>query len=177
MRLWYTALCMQIPIRKKEQHRRYADAGGPVLLTKAGIKRLEQTLNDLEKNQLPKAITEVRRTAEMGDFSENAAYQEAKARMRRIHGRITMIRDRLSRAQVIKHASSGFVEIGSIVVLNIGGTEKTFEIVGPSETNPSRGRISHLSPLGSALRGHSAGDQIRLATSGKEITCQIIKIS
>ena len=168
--------CMQVPIRKSEQTKRYSDPGGPILLTPAGIKRLEETLHDLQKNQLPPAIADVQRTGEMGDFSENAAYQEAKARMRHIHSRIAILKDRLSRAQIIKYAPSGFVEIGSTVVLKINGEEKTFEIVGPSETNPTHGRISHLSPLGAALMNHAKRDQVKLQTGDKEIVYEIINV-
>lgn len=167
---------MQVPIRKSEQTRRYTDAGGPVYLTASGITRLKETVFDLEKNQLPKAIEEVQRTATMGDFSENAAYQEAKGRMRRIHSRLATLKDRLNRARPIAHQKSGFVGLGSIVVLNVRGTQKTFEIVGPAETDPSRGRISHLSPLGATLMDHAKGDIVRLKTGNQETTYTIALI-
>lgn len=168
---------MQVPIRKSEQLRKYGDTGGPVYLTVAGIARLRETLNALEKRDLPQAIADVQSTAQMGDFSENAAYQEAKGRLRRINGRIESLKDRLARAKPIEHrGGSAFVELGSTVVVRMGGQEKTYEIVGPAETNPSRGRISHLSPLGVALMGHRAGDTLSFANGDKKIECEIVEV-
>lgn len=171
---------MQIPIRKSEQSRQYTDAGGPVPLTASGIKRLEFTLADLEKNQLPKAIAEVSRTGAMGDFSENAAYQDAKGRMRRLHSRIAFLKDRLNRAQVIGSDKdwhpTGAIRLGSKVTLKINGAQKIYEIVGPAETNPSRGRISHLSPLGAELMERKAGDKGELKAGGANTTYEILKV-
>lgn len=169
---------MQVPIRKSEQSRHYTDDGGPVYLTAAGIKRLEATLCDLEKNQLPQAIAEVQRTGAMGDFSENAAYQDAKGRLRRINSRIAVLKDRLNRVQVItrdQHNTSS-IRLGSTVTLKINGAQKTYEIVGPAETDPERGRISHVSPLGAALIGHVPGDEIRLMTGDHEAIYTILEI-
>lgn len=162
---------MRGPIRKSEEFRKFQDDGGPVHLTVAGKDKLERTLRELER-ELPQAIAEVGRTKEFGDLSENAGYQEAKARMRRIHSQIFSLQDKLKRAQVIKKDTSGFVTLGSMVVLEVNGSRKQFEIVGPQETNPSRGRISHLSPLGAALIGHITGDSITF----RDITYRIIEI-
>lgn len=171
---------MQIPIRKSEQTRRYTDAGGPIPLTAAGIKRLKATLDDLEKRELPRAIEEVSRTGAMGDFSENAAYQDAKGRMRRIHTRIAFLKDRLNRAQVIGSEKdwhpTGAIRLGSKVTLKINGVQKMYEIVGPAETNPSRGRISHLSPLGAALIDRKASDKGELKSGAVETAFEILKV-
>lgn len=168
---------MQIPIRKSEQFKKYSDAGGAIPLTGAGIERIKATLFALEKNELPQAIADMHRTAEMGDFSENAAYQEAKGRLRRINARILILKDRLARAKPIskKHAS-GFIELGSTVTLTINGAQKTYEIVGPAETDPSRGRISHLSPLGAALIGHAKGDRVHFSPGGTQTIYEILEI-
>ncbi len=168
---------MQVPIRKSEARQRYNDKGGPIPLTSTGILQLKATLFDLEKKALPKAIADAQRTAEMGDFSENAAYQEAKGRLRGINSRILIIKDRLARAQPISSTNkSPFVELGSFVALIMNGLQKTYEIVGPTETDPAAGRISHLSPLGEQLIGHLKGDKIRLALGGKETLCEIVEV-
>ncbi len=168
---------MQIPIRKSEQFKKYSDAGGAIPLTTTGIERLKATLLTLEQDELPQAIADMHRTAEMGDFSENAAYQEAKGRLRRINSRILLLKDRLARAQpILKKHTSGFIALGSTVVIKTGGQEKTYEIVGPAETNPSRGRISHLSPLGEALIGHAKGDRVKFSASDRETVYEILEV-
>ena len=171
---------MKIYKKKPKQSRRYADAGGPVPLTAAGIKRLRATLDDLEKRELPRSIEEVSRTGAMGDFSENAAYQDAKGRLRRIHTRIAFLKDRLNRAQVISSDKdwhpTGAIRLGSKVTLKINGTQKIYKIVGPAETNPSRGRISHISPLGAALIDRKAGDKGELNIGTIRTAFEIIKV-
>lgn len=168
---------MQVPIRKSEATRKYTDKGGPIPLTNAGILELKETLFDLEKKALPKAIADVQRTAEMGDFSENAAYQEAKGRLRGINSRILMLKDRLARAQPIGNKTkSPFVELGSTVVLKMSNAQKTYEIVGPTETDPGAGRISHVSPLGEQLIGHLSHDKLTLTLGGKKVACEILEV-
>lgn len=152
---------MRLPIRRAERLKTGGD-DRPVQLTKEGLEKLKRKLEQLEKNELPEAIEDVRRTAEFGDFSENAEYQEAKWRMRRLHGQIFNLKEKIKRAVVIKTdaASEGTVQLGCSVALEKNGSRKSFQIVGPEEADPSRGRISHLSPLGRNLMGHKIGDTV-----------------
>lgn len=171
---------MQVPIRKSEQSRRYKDDGGPVPLTATGIRRLKVTLHELKTRELPRVIEEVQRTGAMGDFSENAAYQDAKGRLRRIHASIATLKDRLNRAQVIGSDNDWHptvaIRLGSKVTLKLNGTQKIYELVGPAETDPNRGRISHVSPLGAALMGRRAGDKGELKAGKTRTAFEILKV-
>ena len=142
------------------------DQEGPLYLTPAGIERLKVRLERL-KHSLPELISETARTAAYGDRSENAEYQAAKSLLRRTHRQIETTENQLKRAvPIMKGAGAlGAAQIGSTVVLETkNGKQKTFEIVGPHETDPARGRISHMSPLGVALIGHKKGDAVSLVT-------------
>lgn len=151
---------MRLPIRRSERLKTGGD-DGPLYLTKEGLEKLKMKLEKLEKLELPQAIEDVRITAEFGDFSENAEYQEAKARMRRLHGQVLNLKEKIKRAVLIQtNLIHDVVQLGSTVVLEKDGTLKTFQIVGPHEADPARGRISHLSPLGSSLVGHKVGETI-----------------
>ncbi|MDE2079659.1 MAG: GreA/GreB family elongation factor, partial [Patescibacteria group bacterium] len=103
----------------------------------------------------------------------------AKAALRRTNWQILHIEDQIKHAEIIKSGPSSTVRIGSTVVLAMDG-QKIFEIVGPHETDPERGRISFESPLGSALMGHKEGDNITFNPLGKDAgrsrTCRILKI-
>lgn len=97
----------------------------------------------------------------MGDLSENAAYTAAKFYLRRINDRITSIGEKLKFAIIIEEGSSdGVVRIGSTVTVCVNGKDATFAVLGAHETNPSKGAISYLSPVGAALLGHRAGDVV-----------------
>lgn len=179
MILWFykTPYIMKAPKRKSEQNRKYDDVGGPVYLTKEAVERMKKTLARLEKQELPQAIEDTRRTGEFGDFSENAEYQEAKHRMRGLHARIFSLKEKLKHAiEIVPGSDGGFVRLGSTVTLETNGKQKVFQIVGPQETDPRRGRISHLSPLGATLLNHGVGDTITLHTEKGEVHYAIIKL-
>lgn len=149
----------------------------PVHLTQGGLDRLKDQLERLKKS-LPQLIGETARAAAYGDRSENAEYKEAKSTLRRTHRQIIGIEDRIKRSVVIKKdpGATGSVQIGSTVVLEIKGKQKTFEILGSYETDPARGRISFQSPLGAALLGHMVGEDIIVETPGGAQEYRILEI-
>ena len=144
----------------------------PLPITAAGRKQLEERLARLKK-ALPDLALEVQRTAAYGDRSDNAEYKQAKGALRATHRKIFEIEQQLKRAVVIPSGpdASGAIRLGSTVELELkvdgadgaaNGTRKIFHIVGPHETNPSEGRISHESPLGAALIGKTSGETVTL---------------
>lgn len=168
---------MRVPQRRSEQEsrmRRQSD----YLLTPEAIERLHRDLADLRLRQRPQAAAEMRRTAEMGDLSDNAGYSTAKAQLTRINNRILANEERLKRAVPIERGtgSSGRIRIGSTVVVARNDREQTFEILGSQESSPGRGRISYCSPLGAALMGHRTGDDVAAIVNGREITYRIIRV-
>lgn len=137
----------------------------PVHLTPEGIKRLRERLAKLKKD-MPAFAEEAARTAAYGDRSDSSEYKEAKGILRRTHRQIFAIEDQLKRVVEIPSgpSASGTIQLGSTVKLESNGTIKTFRILGSSETNPGNGRISHVSPLGSALLGKVKGDVVEVQT-------------
>lgn len=147
-------------------------------MTPAAIERMKRELDRLIREDRPKAVKEAQRTAEMGDFSENAAYSEAKYQLRKINSRITTLEERIKDAIPIEAGpdASGRVRLGSTVVIETGGRNTTYEIVGAQETDPSRGRISHASPLGQILIGRSEGESAVLKAGTKETVFRIVEV-
>jgi transcription elongation factor GreA len=166
---------MQIP--RRQWSRRPPPNYEPVYLTPEGVKRLTARLARL-KASLPAAIAETARTSAYGDRSDNAEYKESKGILRRTHGQIFNIEDQLKRVILIPSGTgaAGTIQLGSTVMLEINSkikksdtassaaSRKTFRILGSSETDPGRGRISHTSPLGAALLGHVVGDTVNVQT-------------
>ena len=167
---------MRVPIRKPGK---YTHLKPDPHLTGEKLGELKNELERLQTVSQPRAITEVRRLAEMGDFSENAAYAIAKGRLRGINQRILELQDHLKRAVIIrpnKHTET--VQLGSSVTVAINGRQQTFVILGSSETDPNAGVISHRSPVGAALMGRRAGDQVQFQLANKKrVTCTIIRIA
>jgi transcription elongation factor GreA len=167
---------MRIPTRKSEIWRN-AKQTDDHFFTPAALERMKADLERLTKKERGTAAEEVHRTKQMGDLSENAGYQEAKATLRRINDRITTLEARIKHAVVIeKGEQDGKIRIGSTVTLYVNGKQTTFTILGSHETSPGKGRISHLSPLGKLLLGRHEGEQVTLHLDGRAIEYGIVKV-
>ncbi len=164
---------MRVPIRKPGK---YTHLKPDPHLTEEKFKELKNKLEKLKASQ-PEAAREVSRLAEMGDFSENAAYQMAKGRLRGINQRILDMQDHLSHAVMIRPVkNTETVQLGHKVTIEINGEQRTYLILGSCEADPSQGIISHNSPIGSALMGRKAGEKVKISQKNKIIECQIIKV-
>jgi transcription elongation factor GreA len=166
---------MRLPTRKSEILQGTKKISDNFLSPQA-IQKYKNELEDLLKNQRAPAIKEVQRTAEMGDFSENAAYQMAKWRLRGINYRITTLEEKLKSAVVIKASTDGRISIGSTVTLETNGRQIIYQILGSQESNPTKGLISYLSPIGAALIGHKAGDEVSINIQDKNVFYKILEI-
>lgn len=165
---------MRTPIRKAGK---YTHLKIDPHITKGKYDELKIKLEKLIKISRPRAAEEVKRLALMGDFSENAAYQIAKGKLRGINQRILDIENLLKRAEIIKpKKGENTVQIGSFVTIENKGEEKIYQILGSTETNPLKGIISHNSPIGSALIGKKTGDIAKIKLTNKIVEYKITKI-
>lgn len=156
---------MRVPTRKSEQNRLLKKHVEEVVyLTEEGLKKLKRTIEKIEAD-LPFLRKEVERTAELGDFSENEEYKDAKYKLRRANGRLLNAKDKLKRVEVISTANTGgVIQIGSTVTISDGEKEKTYQILGPQESDPLKGIISNISPLGQQLIGKREGETAVIET-------------
>jgi len=157
---------MQTPQRKPGK---YSNIKPDANITKEKYHSLQYRLEKLIKHSRPQAAEEVKRLAADGDFSENHAYQMAKGRLRGINSRISEIEDHLKRAIIIQSPQNNDkAQLGHRVYVDVGGKEKCYLILGPSETDPENNIISYLSPLGKLLIGKKAGETAVLVINGQE---------
>jgi transcription elongation factor GreA len=143
-----------------------------VQMTPVGYRQLVDELSELEKIKLQEAIDRVARAREFGDLSENAEYHSAKEDLSALEGRIEELKDIITRVQVVdsKKSDDGEVAMGSVVHIEINGTDHEFTIVGEWEADPAAKKISHESPLGKALMGKKVGEDVEVeAPAGKVI--------
>lgn len=163
---------MRVPYRKPGQ---YNYAKKDPLITADKFEQLKNKLERLKRNQ-PGAAAEVSRLAQLGDFSENVEYQLAKGRLRRINQEVQILENQIYQAKIIQSTNTGKIEIGSTVTVLVNNEHKKYTILGSEETDPSRGIISHHSPIGEALLGKKAGDVVELNAGGKEVKYEIKEI-
>ncbi len=165
---------MQVPTRRADKlPRQKSDPH----LTPEKFREFSETLKKLKEIKRPREAAEVKRLAEMGDFSENAGYQMAKSRLRGINRRIDEISDLLTRAEIITpNKNPEQVELGNLITLEKEGKQKKYRLLGSAETDPQNGVISHNSPLGGTLLGKKIGDQIQISLADRTINYKIIDI-
>ena len=137
-------------------------------ITRAGLEKLKEELTHLERVERPANIRAIEEASSHGDLSENAEYHAAKERQSFIDGRINELRAIIGRAEVIEvdEGPRDTAVFGRTVRLYDVQTEEEIEyqLLGPYESEPEKGKISVSSPIGQALVGSKVGDEIRVRT-------------
>ena len=146
------------------------------MITEVKFLELKEKLEYLKNKARPQTAAEVARLAEMGDFSENYAYQAAKGRLRGINNNILKLEHQLNRAVIIKPKNNDRLAVGHTVTVESNGKSKTYQILGSSETDPTRGIISQNSPIGSALLGKKVGEIVNVTLGNKQTEYKITSI-
>lgn len=150
------------------------------VLTYAGLKELENELQDLKVNRRREIAQKIKEAREQGDLSENAEYDAAKDEQRDIEARIEEIEKLLKHVDVIDEdeAATDAVSIGCKVKIRDLEYKEDFEykIVGSTEANSLKGKISNESPVGMALLGHKAGETVKVETAAGELSYKILSI-
>ena len=151
------------------------------LLTYAGLKALEDELENLKVVKRKEVAGKIKEAREQGDLSENAEYDAAKDEQRDIEARIEELEAILKNAEVVVEDE---VDLDKI---NVGCTVKVFDItfdeemefkiVGSTEANSLEGKISNESPVGAALIGSKVGETIVVETISGDLEFKILEIA
>lgn len=134
------------------------------ILTYAGLKRLEDELQDLKVVKRKEVAGKIKEAREQGDLSENAEYDAAKDEQRDVEARIEEIEKILKNAEVVIEDEVDLKKISvgcKVKVLDLEYEEEIeFQIVGSTEANSLQGKISNESPVGKALMGAQKEDTV-----------------
>lgn len=151
-----------------------------ILLTDEGLRKLEEELEYLKTKKRKEVAEKIKHARGFGDLSENSEYDEAKDEQAKVELRIVEIEKMLKNAKVIDDS-----EI-SLDVASVGTKIKIFDyeyeeeleysIVGSTEADPTKGKISDESPIGRALIGKKTGDVVDVETPGGVIKVKILAI-
>ena len=152
------------------------------LLTREGLKKYEDELHDLKVVRRKEVAQKIKEAREQGDLSENAEYDAAKDEQRDIEARIEGLEKILKNVEVVDMEDDNHdlerVSFGLSVKVkdNEFGDEMEFKIVGATEANSLKGKISNESPLGKALIGAKKGDVVSVEAPAGEIEYTILDI-
>lgn len=150
------------------------------ILTYAGLKKLEDELENLKVVRRKEVSKKIKEAREQGDLSENAEYDAAKDEQRDIEARIDEIEKLLKNVEVVVEDEVDLdkINVGCKVSLydNEFEEEVEYRIVGSTEANSLEGRISNESPLGKALIGKAVGDLVEVETQVGVAEYKVLKI-
>ena len=155
-------------------------AGKEVILTYEGLKKLEEELELLRGPKRMEIKERIKVALSFGDISENSEYDEAKNEQAYVEGRIAQLETMLKNARVIdeEDVSTDKVNIGSKVrLLDMDYNEEiVYTIVGSTEADPSKFKISNESPVGSALMQKKKGNVVEVNVPDGVLKFKILKI-
>lgn len=150
------------------------------ILTYEGLKKLEDELENLKVVRRKEVSQKIKEAREQGDLSENAEYDAAKDEQRDIEARIEELEKILKNAEVVveEEADLDKVSIGcSVKILDCEFDEELeYKIVGSTEANILKGKISNESPVGKALLGKQVGDTVTVETPAGEFSYKVLSI-
>ncbi|MBR1692578.1 MAG: transcription elongation factor GreA [Lachnospiraceae bacterium] len=150
------------------------------ILTYEGLKRYEDELHDLKVVKRKEVAQKIKEAREQGDLSENAEYDAAKDEQRDIEARIEELEKILKNAEVVVEDEVDLdkINIGcKVTILDLEEAEEmTFKIVGSTEANSLKGKISNESPLGKALIGAKMGDVVSAETPVGVLQYRVLEI-
>ncbi len=145
-------------------------------MTQEKLEKLEEELENLKLKELPKIAKRIDEARQMGDLSENAEYHQAREDMAWAQSRTKEIGAILDNAEIITTGGGGKVELGSFIIVKVKGEKREYTIVGGQEADPSSGRISNESPLGSAFLGRKKGDTVIVDLPAGEQEFKIVEV-
>ena len=150
------------------------------ILTYEGLKKYEDELQNLKVNKRQEVAQKIKEAREQGDLSENAEYDAAKDEQRDIEARIEELEKILKNAEVVDEDEVDLerINIGCRVkILDVEYNEELeYKIVGSTEANSLKGKISNESPVGKALIGTKVGDVINVETPAGVFQYKVLEI-
>ena len=151
------------------------------ILTEEGLKALEEELQDLKVNRRKEVAQKIKEAREQGDLSENAEYDAAKDEQRDIELRIEEIDKILKNAELVvdDDIDSSVINIGCTVKIKDleFNEEMEYKIVGSTEANSLKGKISNESPVGKALIGAKKGQTVEVEAPSGVLKYKILEIT
>jgi transcription elongation factor GreA len=151
------------------------------LVTPEGLEKLQKELSYLTEVRRKEVADRIRQARDFGDITENSEYDDAKTEQGLLERRISEIQRRIRNAKVVdpSEADTDAVDLGTRVTLRVvgkEGEERTFQIVGTNESDPTSGKLSHASPVGRAVLKRRVGDKVTVSTPRGATEYEIVNV-
>ena len=148
-------------------------------LTQEGLEELKKELTYLKTEKRPAVINALKEARALGDLSENAEYDAARAEQGEVEGRIAQLEVMIDKAEFIEQKSTDKVSIGSSVNLEFLDDHEveTYTIVGTSEVDPFANKISNESPIAKAILNSKVGDVATVVCDAGNYQVKVLEIA
>ncbi len=151
-----------------------------ILLTQEGYDNLEKELEYLKTEKRAEISERIKVALGFGDLSENSEYDEAKNAQAENEVKIADLENKIRYAKIIDESEidTKTVQVGNTVkILDLEYDEELeYTIVGSTEVDLSKNRISNESPIGAALMGAKKGETIEANTPGGVAKYKVLSI-
>ncbi len=153
---------------------------GRIYTTESGMRRTEEALQHIVKEEIPQVARQIGEAASFGDLSENSEYTAALEKRDQLASRATRLETELAMAKVIDHemAASDFVNIGTRVTARPlpDGEPEVYTFLGPWDTDVDNRVLNYLAPLAQAFMGAKVGQTVVFGEGGEERRWEILAI-
>jgi len=143
--------------------------------TREGLQKLKDELKQLKDVEQPKVKKLIAEARAFGDLKENAGYHDARDKMSFLLGRIEQLEGAINEGVIREKTGENKVEIGSSIEIMFGDEKQEYEIVGPTEADILKNKLSYQSPLGKELLGKKSGATFKFGP--KSIIIKILEIN
>jgi len=144
------------------------------------LKELQEEMSYLKTVREKEVAELIKEARSFGDLSENSEYDEAKNEQGRLYSRMAELEEILSNCVVIEEEETegDYIRMGSTVTLYDKEFEEevVYKITGSQEADPMNGAISEDSPMGKALMGRNAGEEITVDAPAGPVEYKILKV-
>ena len=152
-----------------------------MLYTKEGYQALVDELEYLKGTKRQQVKEDIATARSFGDLSENSEYDEARNEQAKVEARITELEELILNAVIVDESKidTSIVNMGSVVKVYDVEFDETdeYSIVGSNEVDALANKISDMSPIGKALIGRKAGDEVTVETPGGLVHLRIVEVS
>ena len=152
-----------------------------IYLSREGMEKLKDELNNLKSIERPKIINQIAEARDKGDLSENAEYDAAKEAQGLLEARIARLENELSKSRVLDEKNidlSTAKLLTTVKIENIQSKQKmSYTLVSESEADLKNKKISISSPIGRGLMGKKVGEIVDISVPSGVIKFKILDIT
>ena len=146
-------------------------------ITPEALAALEAELAELEGEGRREMAERIKTARAWGDLKENSEYHDAKNSQAHLETKILRLQDRRRNAVVVEATHGDTVGLGSTVVVDDGGRERTYQIASPTDADVAAGKLSLESPLAQSLLGAKAGDEVTFSAPRGARQLRVVSVS